>query len=84
MLVQYGRRFVRSDSETALHYYMLAADAAGGSMVIKGKLFRELLVESKDYGRSNEEPVMSAVCAFNWLRPIAWIHPSTYAKSWHE
>jgi len=36
--------------QVALQYYMLAAAIGGGSIELKGRLFRELLVESKDYG----------------------------------
>ncbi|KAI8465435.1 MAG: Nup93/Nic96-domain-containing protein [Monoraphidium minutum] len=50
LLRGYGQRFVRSDSEVALQYYMLAAAAGGGGIELKGRLLRELLVESKDYG----------------------------------
>jgi hypothetical protein len=37
------------DSETTLYYFMLAAEIAGDAK-IQGRLFRELLVASKDYG----------------------------------
>lgn len=50
LLRGYGARFVRSDSDAALQYYMLAAAAGGGGLELKGRLLRELLVESKDYG----------------------------------
>jgi hypothetical protein len=36
--------------QVALQYYMLAAAGGGGGIELKGRLFRELLVESKDYG----------------------------------
>jgi hypothetical protein len=51
----FGRRYVASDSSTALHYYMLAADLAGGGVIEQGRLFRELLVQSKDYGEEWRE-----------------------------
>jgi len=50
-LAAFGRRYVASDSTTALHYYMLAAAVAGGGVREQGRLFRQLLVQSKDYGR---------------------------------
>jgi hypothetical protein len=56
-VASFGRRYVASDSTTALQYYMLAADLAGGGVKEQGKLFRELLVQSKDYGEQK-----SAVC----------------------
>lgn len=46
----FGRRYVTTDSVTALQYYMLAAALAGGGRQEQGRLFRELLVHSKDYG----------------------------------
>eukprot|EP00878_Enallax_costatus_P026786 GHUV01028785.1.p1 GENE.GHUV01028785.1~~GHUV01028785.1.p1 ORF type:complete len:713 (+),score=229.05 GHUV01028785.1:118-2256(+) len=46
----FGRRYVTTDSVTALQYYMLAAALAGGGRQEQGRLFRELLVQSKDYG----------------------------------
>ncbi|WIA20104.1 hypothetical protein OEZ85_005959 [Tetradesmus obliquus] len=49
-VASFGRRYVASDSSTALQYYMLAAELAGGGVKEQGKLFRELLVQSKDYG----------------------------------
>lgn len=48
----FGRRYTTTDSTTALHYYMLAAALAGGGAKEQGRLFRELLVQSKDYGMS--------------------------------
>jgi hypothetical protein len=49
-IASFGRRYVASDSSTALQYYMLAAELAGGGVKEQGRLFRELLVQSKDYG----------------------------------
>jgi len=49
-LAAFGRRYVHTDSITALQYYMLAAALAGGGINQQGKLFRELLVQSRDYG----------------------------------
>eukprot|EP00879_Flechtneria_rotunda_P017063 GHRR01017870.1.p1 GENE.GHRR01017870.1~~GHRR01017870.1.p1 ORF type:complete len:730 (+),score=267.93 GHRR01017870.1:831-3020(+) len=49
-LAAFGRRYVTIDSTTALHYYMLAAAVSGGGVKEQGRLFRELLVHSKDYG----------------------------------
>ncbi len=68
VLHSYGRKFVVSDSETALHYFMLAAQAVGGGTEVKGKLFRELLVESKDYGGGSDNQLMqSGVCMLQRL-----------------
>lgn len=50
MVQSYGRKFVHQDSRTALHYYMLAAALSGGGMAVRGRLLRELLAESRDYG----------------------------------
>lgn len=50
-VASFGRRYVASDSTTALHYYMLASALAGGGVREQGRLFRELLVHSKDYGK---------------------------------
>lgn len=41
-----------TDSITALQYYMLAAAVSGQGLKEQGKLFRELLVQSRDYGKS--------------------------------
>jgi hypothetical protein len=49
-LAAFGRRYVTTDSITALQYYMLAAAVSGRGMKEQGKLFRELLVQSRDYG----------------------------------
>lgn len=49
-LAAFGRRYVTTDSVTALHYYMLAAAVSGRGLKEQGKLFRELLVQSRDYG----------------------------------
>lgn len=67
----------------ALQYYMLAADAGGGSVELKGRLFRELLVESKDYGacllpcsggvrhRSPMRDCARLVAAARWQQAVA-------------
>jgi len=50
-LAAFGRRYVASDSTTALHYCMAGRSSGwwwgAGS---RARLFRELLVQSKDYG----------------------------------
>jgi hypothetical protein len=51
-LAAFGRRYVTTDSITALQYYMLAAAVSGQGLKEQGKLFRELLVQSRDYGKS--------------------------------
>ncbi len=51
MLHQYGRRYLGlGNSSAALQYWMLSAAAGGGGLEAKARVFRELLVESKDYG----------------------------------
>jgi hypothetical protein len=49
-LAAFGRRYVTTDSITALQYYMLAAAVSGNDFQDQGRLFRELLVQSRDYG----------------------------------
>ncbi|KAL4437959.1 hypothetical protein ABPG77_004180 [Micractinium sp. CCAP 211/92] len=50
LIHRYAKEFLYTDPALALEYYMLAADAMGGSVQVKGQLLRELLVESKAYG----------------------------------
>lgn len=50
----FGGRYTTTDSTTALHYYMLAAALAGGGAKEQGRLLRELLVQSKDYGEAKD------------------------------
>jgi hypothetical protein len=50
-LAAFGRRYVTTDSITALQYYMLAAAVSGNDFQDQGRLFRELLVQSRDYGK---------------------------------
>ena len=38
MLHSYGRKYVHSDSATALQYYMLAAAVRGNSIAVKGQV----------------------------------------------
>lgn len=52
-LAAFGRRYVTTDSITALQYYMLAAAVSGNDFQDQGRLFRELLVQSRDYGESS-------------------------------
>ncbi|KFM27199.1 Uncharacterized protein F751_4469 [Auxenochlorella protothecoides] len=47
---RYAREFLPVDAELALEHYMLAADAMGGSLEVRGRLLRELLVESRAFG----------------------------------
>ena len=49
VVAEFGQRFTFADSETALYYFMLASEIAADDK-IRGRLFRELLVSSKDYG----------------------------------
>ncbi|PSC75508.1 nuclear pore complex NUP93A-like [Micractinium conductrix] len=50
LIHRYAKEFLYTDPPLALEYYMLAAQAMGGSVQVKGQLLRELLVESKAYG----------------------------------
>ncbi len=62
-------------AQLALEHYMLAADAMGGSLEVRGRLLRELLVESRAFGEWGWGLVsFLGVCEETWVEPRhVWI-----------
>ena len=50
LIQRYGQSYAAAAPEIALEYYMLAAEAAGGSVEVKGQLLRDLLTQSNAFG----------------------------------
>ena len=50
LIQRYGQSFAASAPDIALEYYMLAAQAMGGTADAKGRLLRDLLTQSNAFG----------------------------------